>query len=255
LARRLDYWKKLLGDALPILKLPTKSIGVQSNDSHLQSIRFVLSESLSHRINEFSRREGLTIFMSLWTGFQVLLHRYTEQETIVALTNIAGRGQAETEKLIGCFFNVLVLYAKVSGQQSFKELLGLVKERTLEAYSRQDLPYENLLEELSKEWKINNRPQLQVKFDYLNPVAVTRGANHSHTQLSIKKWNVESETTGEVVDLAADLGNVNTADLGITLSGGDGQAIGGQLLYKSGLFESATMKRMLKHYEQFVGPM
>ena len=253
-AGHLDYWRKLLGDALPILKLPTKPMGVQSNDSHLQSIRFVLSESLSNRINEFSRREGLTIFMSLWAGFQVLLHRYTEQETIVALTNIAGR-QAETEKLIGCFFNVLVLYAKVSGQQSFKELAGLVKERTLEAYSRQDLPYDKLLEELSKEWKINNKPQLQVKFDYLNPVTVTRGANQSHTQLSVKKWNIESETTGEVVDLAADLGNVNTADLGITLNGGDGQAIGGQLLYKSGLFESATMKRMLKHYEQLLEQM
>src|SRR6185503_9565673 len=90
LALHLDYWRKLLGDALPIMKLPTKSMGVQNDDSHLQSIRFALSESLSHRINEFSRREGLTIFMSLWAGFQVLLHRYTEQETIIALTNIAG---------------------------------------------------------------------------------------------------------------------------------------------------------------------
>jgi len=250
----LDYWRKLLGDALPIMKLPTKSTGVQNDDSHLQSIRFVLSESLSDRINEFSRREGLTIFMSLWTGFQVLLHRYTEQETIIALTNIAGRGQPETEKMIGCFFNVLVLYAKVSGQQSFKELAGLVKERTLEAYSRQDLPYDKLLDELTKEWKLNTRPQLQVKFDYLNPWTSARSANR-HAQLSVKRLNTESETEGEVVDLETDLGNVNTADLGITLSGGDVQAIRGTLVYKSGLFEAATMKRMLRHYEQLLEQM
>ena len=92
-------------------------------------------------LNELSRREGATLFMTLLAAFQALLHRYTGQDDIVVGTNVANRNRTEVEGLIGCFINNLALRTDLSGNPTFRELLR-VRDVALDAYAHQDVPFE-----------------------------------------------------------------------------------------------------------------
>ena len=63
------------------------------------------------------------------------LYRYTGQNDILVGTPISGRTLSETEDLIGCFLNPLVLRSKFVPRASFRSLLQQARERALGAYA------------------------------------------------------------------------------------------------------------------------
>ena len=60
-----------------------------------------LASSLSQHLRDMSRREGVTLFMTLLAIFQILLYRYSGQEDLIVGVPIANRNRAEIEGLIG----------------------------------------------------------------------------------------------------------------------------------------------------------
>lgn len=135
LEQQLAYWTRQLADNLPVCELPTDRPrpAVQSYRGARQSL--VLPGTLSDALKALSRREGVTLFMTLLAAFQTLLHRYTGQDDIVVGSPIAGRTRAELEGLIGFFVNTLVLRTDLSGNPTLRELLGRVRETALGAYA------------------------------------------------------------------------------------------------------------------------
>jgi len=168
LEKQLSYWKEQLGGELPVLQLPTdkQRPAVQSFQGAWQSL--VLPKGLTAALKNMSQGENTTLFMTLLAAYSTLLYRYTEQEDIVVGSPIAGRNRAETEGLIGFFINTLALRIDLSGDPSFRELLGRVREMALEAYSYQDLSFEKLIEELSPERDTSYTPLFQVMFALQN---------------------------------------------------------------------------------------
>src|SRR5687768_16177545 len=116
LAQQVAYWREQLAGAPAVLELPVDHPrpAVQSHrGSHLEiQIPAWLTESL----RELSRREGVTLFMTLLGAWQTLLMRYSGQQDIVVGTTIAGRNRRETENLIGFFVNTLVLRTDLAGE-------------------------------------------------------------------------------------------------------------------------------------------
>src|SRR5262249_37094636 len=124
--------------------------------------RQVLPGEIARGLRRLSREEGVTPFMTLLAGFQTLLHRHTSPSDIVLGTDLANRNRAEIEPLIGFFVNLLVLRTDLSGDPTFKQLLGRVREVTLGAYAHQDLPFDRLVLELEPERELNRTPLFQV---------------------------------------------------------------------------------------------
>jgi amino acid adenylation domain-containing protein len=168
LERELAYWRGQLEGLPPALELLTDRPRptVQSTRGAKQSS--FIPKPVTDGLKELSRREGATLFTTLLAAFHTLLGRYTGQDDIVVGSPIAGRTQAETERLVGFFVNTLALRLDQSGDPTFRELLHRSREVTLGAYTHQDLPFEKLVEELQPERDLRRTPVFQVAFAFQN---------------------------------------------------------------------------------------
>lgn len=232
LGTQLSYWKKQLS-GIPVLELPTDRPRppVQTFRGARQS--WVIPKILFDDLKALSRRERVTLFMTLIAAFQTLLYRYTGQEDIVVGSPIANRTRPEIERLIGFFVNTLVLRGDLSGNPNFRELLARMRTIALDAYQHQDLPFEKLVEELHPERNLSRTPLFQVMF-------VSQNAPRASLELP--------GLTVRPVQI-----NSGTAKFDLTLSMiEESDSLLGLLEYNTDLFEDATIKRMLGHYQRLL---
>src|SRR5262249_42444162 len=110
------------------------------------------------------RSEGVSLFMTLFAVFNVLLFRWTGQEDLVVYSAIAGRNRAESEPLIGLFVNTLILRTDLSGNPSFRELLSRVLQVTLGAYANHEVPFEKIMQRLGSKRSLTHDALSQVWF-------------------------------------------------------------------------------------------
>jgi amino acid adenylation domain-containing protein len=164
LESHLAYWRGQLAGAPPVLELPTDRPRPAVQSFRGAQLGFELPDEEMRQLNDLSRLKGVTLYMTLLAAFKVLLHHYAKQPDIIVGASIAGRNRAETEGLIGFFVNMLIARTDLSGDPTFRELLGRVQEMALGAYTHQDVPFEKLVEELRPERDLGYNPLFQVAF-------------------------------------------------------------------------------------------
>jgi amino acid adenylation domain-containing protein len=232
LERQLAYWRERLAGIAPLGLVTDRPRPVSPQASG--GLRFVaIPPALTERLRAFSGSRGVTLFMTLLAAFQALLHRYTGQDDVAVGSPIANRERGEVETLIGFFVNMLVLRTDLAGDPSFGELLERVRQVSLGAYAHQSLPFEKLVEELRPDRDLRRTPLFQVGFQLLNVSA-------SALELP--------ELALRPVDFAA---RAAKFDLELALSEGD-ERLDGLLDYDAGLFDAATMERLLAHFERLL---
>ncbi|MEH2355880.1 amino acid adenylation domain-containing protein [Nostoc sp.] len=230
LQTQLDYWKQLLKNAPTLLELPTDRPrpAIQNYRGAVQYVE--LSNELSQAIANFSRQEGATLFMTLFTAYVTLLYRYTGSDDIVVGTPIANRDRLELEGLIGFFVNTLVLRTDLSGNPSFKELLSRVRQVTLLSYAHPDLPFEELVKALQPQRDLSHTPLFQVMFVLQNaPISEVEMAG-----LTISSLPTQSAVAK--FDLTLSLQNTATGLVGVWE-------------YNADLFDASTIERMSGHFQ------
>jgi amino acid adenylation domain-containing protein/FkbM family methyltransferase len=226
---QLSYWKKQL-DGVEPLQLPTDRRRSATSTSPGARRSSTLPKGLSDGLKALSRQQGATLFMTLLAAFQTLLNRYTGQSDIAVGTPIAGRTRLEVEKLIGFFVNTLVLRTDCSNDPTFRELLGRVKQKAVDAYAHQEVPFEKLVEELQPERNIGGSPLLQVTFQL-----------HNTPQTSIDLPGL----TLSPIEVAS-----GTAKFDLYLSmRDDADGLKATLDYRTDLCDAATIDRMLGHLQ------
>ncbi|HET9185549.1 MAG TPA: amino acid adenylation domain-containing protein, partial [Solirubrobacterales bacterium] len=192
-----------------------------------------LEPELAGRLSALALETGTTLFMVLLAGFETLLGIYSGAEDLAVGTPVAGRDRAELEGLIGFFVNSLVLRGDLSGDPSFIDLLGRVREDTLSAYTHQDLPFEKLVEEVKPERSRAHSPIFQVMFVLQN---APMGEGSELPGLTMRPM---PPTPGSETPAKYDLTLVLFEERG---------GIGGSLEYNVDLFDAPTMVRLLDHW-------
>ena len=231
--RQLVYWRTQLAGAPAVLELPTDFPRPQARSDRGATERRLLSRPLLERLMELSQQEEATLFMTLLAGFQLLLSRYTGQDDIVVGSPIANRTRSELEGLIGFFVNSLPLRTDLSGDPSFRQLLGRVRQMALEAYDHQDLSFERLVEELQPRRSQDRNPVFQVMFTLQNaPRAPLRLPGITLRSLPRRAGTSKFDLTLHTHEVSQ----------GVTAS----------LEYSTDLFESRTITRMLGHLERLL---
>ncbi|HEY7768733.1 amino acid adenylation domain-containing protein, partial [Longimicrobium sp.] len=233
LERQVEFWRQALDGAPALLELPTDRPRppVESHRGALE--RLVISSALAGEVNALARREGATLFMVLLAALDVVLGRLAGQEDVVVGTPIAGRTRAETDRMVGLFLNSLALRTDLSGDPSFRELLGRVRETTLSAYAHQEIPFERVLEEVRPERSMAHAPVFQVMLNLAN---FQRGALRGD---GLEVAEAEAGSLGEVA---------SKFDLTLYVRERDG-GIHVALVYAADLFDAPRMRGLLAQLE------
>jgi amino acid adenylation domain-containing protein len=163
---QLAYWKEKLAGDLPALQLPYDRPRPPTQTFQGSAFRTELPLNLCESLRALSRQEGVTLFMTMQAAFVALLHRYSGQDDICLGAGLANRRWRETEDLIGMLINNVVLRTDLSGNPAFRELLRRVRETTLEAYARQDIPFDRVVEALQPERDMSRNPLFQAMFSF-----------------------------------------------------------------------------------------
>lgn len=224
LETQLAYWKDRLGDAPAALELPTDRPRPVVQTYRGACCEFVVPGDLLQQITGFSRRHGLTLYMTLLTGFTALLHHYSGRTSILVGSPVANRLRIEVEEIIGLFVNTLVLRTDIPDNPRWIELLDRVRKEVLEAQSHQDLPFEHLVDALQPERNLSHSPLFQVMFTLQTP------AEQSMETPGLRVDNMEIDPGTALFDLSLDM--VVEPD-----------RLSGSFEYNTDLFDESTVKR------------
>ena len=237
---QLEYWRGKLGGAAPLLELPTDRPRPAVQTHHGARDSLWMSTELGDRLESLSGELHGTLFMTLLAAVYVLLHRYSGQDDIVIGTPIAGRNRTELENLVGYFTNALPLRTDCSGDPTFRELFERVRETAVQAYEKQDAPFERLVQELQPERDPSHTPLFQVMFALQNFRPRTSGGLLPPTTLDLPGLSAEAIPIPDPGYAKFDL----MIGMGVRPEG-----LHASFEFKTDLFDKTTIDRMRGHFQ------
>lgn len=171
LQRGVDYWRKHLHGAAPVLRLPAApgSRGATRDRAHAT----ITAEQLTS-LHTLCRTHGVTPFMVMLAALATVLRRWSGQQDVVIGVPIAGRTEHGTEDLIGCFVNVLPIRVSLPDNPTFGELLLRVRAIAVEGYANADTPFDVLVKELRIPRDPRHSPLFQVVLNVVGTPADER---------------------------------------------------------------------------------
>ncbi|MEG4595034.1 amino acid adenylation domain-containing protein, partial [Microcoleus sp. F8_C2] len=231
LQSQLAYWQQKLAGMPALLELPADRPRPAIQSFRGETQVFTLEQDISEALVSLSQQQGVTLFMLLLTAFKILLYRYTNQPDIVVGSSVANRQYPQIQGMIGFFVNNLVLRTDLSENHTFLQLVQQVRQVVLEAYDRQDLPFDKLVEALHPERHLSYSPLFQISFDL---------EHESTSDIPLKDLKIN----------ISEPGSNDTAKFDLSLSlQKTKQGLTGAFEYSTDLFDTTTIARMIEHWQ------
>ncbi|MET9608865.1 amino acid adenylation domain-containing protein [Streptomyces sp. NPDC006512] len=233
-ARQLAYWREALAGMVQPLALPTDRPRPKRTSPRGGLVEFPVDAALVGAVEKLAAEQDTTVSMVMQSALAVLLHHLGCGDDIPLGGPIAGRTDEELRDLVGFFVNTWVLRVDVSGNPTFLELLGRVRERALAAYDNQDMPFERLVELLNPDRSTAYHPFFQVMLAWQEPLGA----------LDFAGLDVESETL--------DTGTAKF-DLFFNMIPNASGGAGVRLEYATDLFDQGTVEGLADRFVRVLG--
>ncbi|WP_162876948.1 condensation domain-containing protein, partial [Pseudomonas viridiflava] len=162
LEQQLDFWRRTLHDAPPLLTLPTDRPRPRVQRYAGATFSSSLDATTLRALTSLGRETRGTLFNVLTAALSVLLWRYSGQQDLCIGTPFANRTRPEVEPLIGHFVNTLVIRQRLDPQQTFAELLREVRTTLLDVHTHQDVPFDRVVEAVNPQRDTAYSPLFQV---------------------------------------------------------------------------------------------
>lgn len=237
--KQLAYWRDQLGDDHSLLTLPFDFDRPKNASFRGATITIDIPQWLATQLRSFTREKGYTLFMVMTAALVVTLSRYSGQSDIRIGAPNAGRNRSELEHLVGFFINTQVLRIQLDECSTFSQLLQQVKNVVSEAHSHQEVPFEQLVDELISKRSLSYNPLFQVKInqsvtaDFLKDYKETLKIG----DLSVEEFPLDGESSH--FDLAF--------DFAVTTEG-----IFASFTYATDLFKSDTIERLSSSFKSIL---
>ncbi|MFC9897768.1 amino acid adenylation domain-containing protein [Nocardia sp. NPDC127579] len=233
LAEQAAFWETELVGVTEHLELPVDRPYPPIADHRGATVPIELSAEIHRGIQDLARAGNATTFMVVQAALAVLLARWSGSDDVAVGIPTAGRTDAALEDLIGFFVNTLVLRTDTSGNPSFRTLLDQVRQRGLDAYAHQDIPFDVLVDRLRPARSLTRNPIVGVLLAWQNAA----DADYAFDGLAVEAVPIHTGTAR--ADLTIDLTERRT---------GSGQPAGiiGTIEYRTDVFDAATIERFAR---------
>ncbi|BDH12172.1 non-ribosomal peptide synthase/polyketide synthase [Streptomyces hygroscopicus] len=222
---QLRYWQERLAGTEP-LELPTDRPRPAVQTRNGATVPLVLPPETARMLTEFGRARQTTLFTTLVAAAQTLFARLSGQRDVAVGTVTSGRDRAETQRLIGFFVNTLVLRSAVDPDLAFPEFLAQVRETVLDAFAHQDVPFEQVVDEVQPLRDTSRTPLFQA-------VVVLQNAPGAALDLpGLQVSDIEPDTHHAGFDITLEFAET------------DSGALHGLITYNTDLFDAVTAERM-----------
>jgi amino acid adenylation domain-containing protein len=230
------YWLKQFEGELPVLELSIDQPRPLARTYAGEVVSGMIGQELTQKIKTLSQQEGGTLFMALVAAVNALLYRYTGQPDIVIGSQIAGRDHPGLEDQIGFYLNTLALRMQFERGNTYRELMGLVRRSTLDAYSHAAYPFDELIDAL----QLKHDPSRNPLFDV---TVVLQNTEHAVVDEETGGLKIRPYSEGELQTSRFDL----SFDFNETQEG-----IEARIVYSTDLYTKASAQRMLAHFHQLL---
>ncbi|HEX6597443.1 MAG TPA: amino acid adenylation domain-containing protein [Acidimicrobiales bacterium] len=234
--RALSYWRTQL-TGVPPLDLPTDRPRPAAQTYVGATYEFRAGRDIADAIAGVGRASGATLYMTLLAAYQTLLGRLSGQSDFAVGSPIAGRDQPEVEGLVGMFVNMLTLRVDLGDDPTFTQLLERTRKTVLDAFEHQDVPFEQLVNDLQLPRDVSRTPLFQAMF-------------------VLQNFDMSAHDVADADDLGGAL-DVHWTPLTIASTRWDLQLQAVHLrdelrftfTYNTDLFDSTTIERMADHLQ------
>ncbi|MEM7132271.1 MAG: amino acid adenylation domain-containing protein [Chloroflexota bacterium] len=253
--RLWDYWREQLSGELPLLNLPTDHSRLAVSSYTEASISLEISTALTQQLRSLAQDQGVTEYMLLLAAFQLLLHRYTDQDEILVGSPVVARDRPERTSTFdyftnSYFTNVVVMRANLAGTPSFTQFLQQVRSTVLGGLAHQDFLFSLLVERLQKIQTTKVAPIYQAAFALQESLQ-----NNEAIKTSLPLSSGESPLihgNGLEASCSSLLQCAGPFDLFLELFQA-GNALVGSFKYNADLFEEITIQRMAGNFQVLLG--
>lgn len=158
------FWLEQFSGELPVLNLPLDYPRQETQNFTGSTFNFTLDSALTTRIRNLTANEETTLYTVLLSAYSLLLSKYSGQEDIVVGSPITGRSHADLQNIIGVFVNMLAMRTRPRADMTFRTFMREVRDGALSAYEHQKYQYEDLVQALGLQGKLDRNPLFDVAF-------------------------------------------------------------------------------------------
>ncbi|KLT71299.1 non-ribosomal peptide synthetase [Flavobacterium sp. ABG] len=226
------YWSEVLSGELPIIDLPSSKTRPPLKTQKGNTLEVYLSSELTNSLKLFTKDQEGSLFISLLALWNALVYRYTGHEDLLIGTPVAGRNHIDLENQIGFYVNTLVLRNKINPEDDFLTHYKKTKEQVLSAFSHQEYPFDQILNDLNTKRDISRSAIFDMMMALQNTGDKIKGGRTIEANVIVDKGEELSK-----MDL-----EINFAEIGDKLLF--------KLNYNTDVYSKATMSGIMMHFIQ-----